>query len=259
MYRIVGYRKDVVRMNLKMAFPEWTDNELKINESKFYHHFCDLIFEAIKALSISPEQLLRRIKIINPELVEQYHDQHRSFILYSGHLGNWEWMSSFPLVLKPKVVTFYLPLSNQYFNQLINTIRGRFGVESVEANRGYKALLNYSAAKTETFTLFLADQSPHKDTGMHWTPFFNLDTAFNIGINAIAQKMKMVVLFPHYRKVRRGYYEVTFVQIWDGVQALEKNQLIDTFAGKLESAIRESPDLWLWTHRRWKLKREKAS
>lgn len=256
-YHVIGYRKQVVQENLRIAFPELSDNERQIIERKFYQHFCDLMVESIKGLSIQKNHLLKRIKIINPDILEKFQYNDKSFILYSGHLGNWEWMLSFPLVLKPKILTFYLPLSNAYFSNLITAIRGRFGVVSIEAGRGYKTLLQYSANKKTSFTLFLADQSPHKDTRMHWTKFFNTDTAFNTGINTMARKLEMVVLFPYYRKIARGYYEVELVELWNGQTELSENEIIDTFANKLEVAIKESPHLWLWTHRRWKLDKSK--
>lgn len=117
-------------------------------------------------------------------------------------------------------------------------------------------MLNYAAANVNTFTIFIADQSPHKGADKHWSQLFNLDTPFNTGINAMALKLKHVVIFPHFRKVSRGHYEIELIPIWDGRTALEENEIIDIFATKLEAAIRESPHLWLWTHKRWKLRRE---
>lgn len=186
-YRVVRYRRSVVQNNLLIAFPELTDEKRYGIERKFYQHFCDSFVESLKAISMRKHNLLQRIKIINPEILEEYELKNKSFVLYSGHLGNWEWMLSFPLVLKPKIITFYLPLRNLYFSNLIKGIRGRFGVESIEAGRGYKALHQYSIKNISTFTLFLADQSPHKNTKMYWTQFFNTDTAFNTGINAISK------------------------------------------------------------------------
>ena len=254
-YRIIRYRREIVRNNLQSAFPDLKQEELNSIEKKFYQHFCDLIVESLKLLTIRPNNLFKRFKILNPELVDSFKGENQSFILYCGHLGNWEWLAILPLILKPKILTFYLTLSNKYFNNLIKIIRERFGIESVDAGKGYKTLLKYSAANVNTFTLFVADQSPHKDTSMHWTWFLNQDTAFNTGINTIAQKMNKVVLFPHFRKVARGYYEIEFMTIWDAKKPLANNELIEIFAANLENAVRESPHLWLWTHRRWKLRK----
>jgi Kdo2-lipid IVA lauroyltransferase/acyltransferase len=255
-YYVIAYRRSVVRSNLEIAFPELTHSERKEIEKNFYYHFCDSFVESLKAISIGKQNLLRRIKIINPEIMDEFKSKDKSFILYSGHLGNWEWMLSFPLVLKPKIITFYLPLKNNYFSELIKSIRGRFGVVSVEAGRGYKALVKYKTENVTTFTLFLADQSPHKDANMYWTKFFNRYTSFNTGINAISKKLKPVILFPHFRKVARGFYEVEFIKIWDGESKLNDYEVIDIFAARLEEAIKETPHIWLWTHRRWKLNKK---
>jgi KDO2-lipid IV(A) lauroyltransferase len=256
MHYVVRYRKKVVRSNLRNAFPELNPKELIVIEKQFYKHFCDVIVESIKFITISQKNIRKRFKIINPEVFESYQSISKSFILYSGHLGNWEWYPALPLYVKIKTVALYLPLRNVYFNVLLKDIRQRFGMELVEAIRAYKALLKYAAANIDTFTVYIADQSPHKGADKHWSKLFNLDTAFNTGISAMAMKLKHVVLFPHFRKVSRGYYEIELIPIWDGKFELKENEIIDLFAVKLEKAIRESPHLWLWTHKRWKLKKE---
>lgn len=258
MYHLVRYRKPVVRSNLKLAFPTLNENELLKIEKNFYRHFCDVIVECVKIVTIRPDNLLSRFKIINPEIITGIQQEHKSFILYSGHLGNWEWFLAMPLYLKIKSVALYLPLRNTYFNELVKCIRQRFGVEVIEAVRSYKALLNFSNNKVETSTIFIADQSPHRGAVKHWASFFGRETAFNTGINAMALKLKHIVLFPHFRKVSRGHYEIELVTIWDGSSTLYENEIIDRFAEKLERAIKETPHIWLWTHRRWKLKKEEV-
>ncbi len=59
-YRVVGYRKKVVRENLAMTLPHLNDAERKEIEKKFYHHMCDMFLEMIKTMSISQKLLVFR-------------------------------------------------------------------------------------------------------------------------------------------------------------------------------------------------------
>ena len=52
-YYVVGYRKKVVRANLKNSFPEKSSAELLSIEKQFYRHFSDVFIETVKLLHIT--------------------------------------------------------------------------------------------------------------------------------------------------------------------------------------------------------------
>lgn len=255
LYKVMGYRIDTVRSNLNRSFPEKSEQEIRKIEKAFYQHFCDVFIESMKSMSLSKKQVNQRFKIKNPELIEQYKD--RSIILYTAHQGNWEWFSFLPLFLSNhQVTTFYQPLSNSYFDGLMKLIRSRFGVICVESNKGYKSILQFARKNIPTLNIIIGDQSPRNDSTKHWTNFLNQETAFLIGSDKIAKKSNQVVLFPAYRKVKRGHYELEFKLLEESPKEHKNYHLIDQYAASLEKAISDSPALWLWSHRRWKLRKE---
>lgn len=256
-YHIVNYRIKVVRSNLLKAFPEKDDKERKQIEKRFYKHFCDYIFETLKAMSISHEELLKRMKFTNPELVDNYNKQGRSVFAYAAHLGNWEWFMIFPSYFpNAKIQTFYQPQSNKFFNDLTLYSRSRDNIVPVESQRGYRHIVENMRNNEVTTTLIIGDQSPHHGAQKHWTNFFNIDTAFLVGPATIARKTNQVLVYPSYTGYKRGYYTVEWKLISDDPQSVEIGVLIDRFAALLEDDIRRIPELWLWTHRRWKHKHE---
>lgn len=131
MYYVVGYRKKVVRSNLHKAFPELNASERIRIEKKFYKHFCDVIVESMKLITISRNNLKHRFKILNPDLIDSFRGENKNFILYSGHIGNWEWFPAIPLYSELKIIGLYLPLRSAYFNHLIINIRQRFGMKLI--------------------------------------------------------------------------------------------------------------------------------
>ena len=252
-YHVIKYRRRVVLNNLENSFSDKSNQELEIIERAFYRHLCDIIFESIKALTVGKKAIKKRFCIKNPELIQEYYEEKRSIIMYTAHHGNWEWMSFLPLYIAHQVTTFYQPLSNKYFNELIKINRERFGAICIESNKGYKSLLNFSQRNILTLNCIIGDQSPRKDSTKHWVQFLNQETAFLVGTDRIAKKSNQVVVFPSFRKRRRGYYELEFKVIEEDVAKKNSYEIIDKYTELLEETIINSPELWLWSHRRWKL------
>lgn len=252
-FHIVKYRRNVVQQNLQRAFPEKGVSEIQKTEKDFYKYFCDIMVESIKMLTMSKDAIKKRFRIKNLELLEQcYHDKH-SIILYAAHHGNWEWMCFLPLFVPHQVITLYQPLSNGYFDELMKHVRSRFGVICVESNRGYRTLVKYKQENKLTLSGVIGDQCPSKNSAKYWTRFFNQDTAFLKGADRIIEKTKQVALFPSFKKIKRGVYELEFKTIYTPNGESNEMNLIDKYANVLEESIQQAPEMWLWSHRRWKL------
>lgn len=253
LYHLLRYRRKVVNNNLTNAFPDKSEQEIRRIEKKFYRHFCDIWFESIKVLTISKAEIFKRFRVINPDLIEKYFKEKRSVILYMAHQGNWEWLAFLPLLLPHHVMALYQRQSNNYFDELMKRIRERFGVNCVESDKGYRAILNFKQQDIHTLTYILGDQSPKKEMTKHWVPFMNRETAFLIGADRIAKKSNQVVVFPAFKKTRRGYYELEFNVLEEAPAHNKHFEIVDRYARLLEETITESPELYLWSHNRWKL------
>ena len=252
-YYVIGYRRKVVRGNLENAFPKKEKKEIIGIEKKFYRHFCDVAVEAIKTLTISEKEVKKRLVVRNPEMLYQFLNDHQSILMYTAHQGNWEWLVYLPVYLKYPAYTFYRPLQNRYFNNLILIIRERFGVNCVDARKGYRTVLNQKRDKLPVINCVIGDQSPSGRDKKKWIRFFNKDTAFFVGAEKIAEKTSAAVLFPCFIKVKRGRYELQFEEVEKKWAKDRTFSIINGYAALLEEAISNHPELWLWSHRRWKL------
>lgn len=255
LFYVVRYRRKVVRSNLLLAFPEKSNQEIVSIERKFYRHFCDIFFESVKVLTISKKSISKRFVLKNPEILLEFYQKKKSIILYTAHLGNWEWLTFLPLSLPHQVTAFYQPLSSKYFDQLMNLVRSKYGVDCVESAKGYKALLQYDRQNIITLNLIIGDQSPSGNSSKHWSKFFGQDTAFLIGADRIAKKSNQAVVFPYFKKTKRGCYEISFELLEENPKSNTNQQVIEKYALALERSIKKSPEQWLWSHRRWKLKK----
>jgi Kdo2-lipid IVA lauroyltransferase/acyltransferase len=255
-YYVIGYRKKVVFKNLAIAFPEKSEAEYIEISKKFYRHFCDVIFETLKMFHLSSRELKRRVVLNNPEVMDDYYRQNKHVLLVMGHYNNWEWGIGIGLQMKYFSAAIYKPLHNVLFDKLMNRLRTQYGSEMVPMHQTARFLVDNIRKKNLTCISFISDQSPLKSETQYWADFFNQKTAVYLGIEKLAIKTRQPVFFMHINKVRRGYYSVDLTKICDDASLLAPYQLTDMHTKMLEDRIREKPEFWLWTHRRWKLKKD---
>ncbi len=255
MYYIVGYRKKVVYQNLHNSFPEKSAKEIRQIAKKFYHNFSDVIVEQVKLRSIKKDQCLKRMVFKNTEIIDKLYMQKKSVIGLIGHMGNWEWVGVFSKMIMPyPAYALYKPLSNSFFNNSLLKIRTRFGLQMVASKQ---AMRHYISHKDElTFTLMAADQTPLKSEAQYWTKFLNQETPVFTGAEKIAKSFGFALVFMELRRKKRGYYEVTISNLCDNPKNTGEHEITEKYMRLLEKSIIEQPDKWLWSHRRWKHKKD---
>ncbi len=252
-YRIAGYRKKVVYQNLKNSFPEKSEAELNAIMYKFYAFFCDLIVETLKTLTIGEKTLLKHISFDDPSLFEKYSNQQQSVIIVMGHLGNWELGGArFSLLPYHRLYVIYHPLSNKNFNNLIVHMRTRLGNRLYAMSEVLRGMVRDRGELTAT--AFIADQTP-QPSGAYWTTFLNQDTPVFTGTEKIAQKFKYPVIYLSIKRPKRGKYNMECELLVEKPELTAENEISELHTKRLEKDIIENPEIWLWTHRRWKHKR----
>ena len=255
-YQIVGYRKNVVIENLQNSFPEKSELEIKHIAKDFYQHIADLFIEFLKGYSISKDEINDRVKMMNLDVIKNYTDKNQSVIIVTGHISNWEWLLH-PLNLSgiPMDIV-YQKLSNPFFNKLTLFIRSRFTITPLIEKQD--TLRRTIDRKDITRALVLgSDQSPQNWKSAYWTTFLNQDSGFFTGTERIARKYDYPVFFSEMRRVRRGFYEIEFTEIAKSTefQNLPMGAITERFVRILDKSIHKYPSDYLWSHRRWKHKR----
>lgn len=253
---VVKYRLKVVRKNIETSFPQKTKAEKLQIERGFYRHFSDMLVEIPKMLSISEEEILKRIKFENYEAMTRHYDEGKSILMMAAHSGNWEWITSMSLLLpkdKP-VYQIYKKLKNDVSDQLFYKIRKVFGSESIEM----KELLRKMVAMKKNGNLgifgMVSDQSPKYTPNLHFVEFLNQPTAVIEGSEQLAKKFNFPVYFISMQKVKRGYYVCNLELITSEPTKTAPYEITEKYMELLEKNIRLQPELWLWSHKRWKHK-----
>ncbi len=257
LYHIVRYRRAIVRRNLTESFPQKDRAEIKRIEKEFYRFFTDNALETIKLASISPAEIGRRMRFTNIDEINDVLRSGRSISLFVGHFGNWEWMSSMPLYLDKCAVPgqIYHKLSNKNFDRLMLKIRARMGAINIEMRQTARFITKQIRENRQCIIGFIADQSPRARDAHYFIPFLNHETPILLGPEKITTHYNFEAWFMKTSRTRRGFYEVQFIRLTDEPGQLKEHELSDMYYSHLEAMIIENPQLYLWSHKRFRLAR----
>ncbi|RLJ32797.1 KDO2-lipid IV(A) lauroyltransferase [Chryseobacterium sp. 7] len=251
-YYIVGYRKEVITQNLRMSFPDKSEEEIKDIRKKFYLNFSDYLVETIKSFSISETEARVRMQHINQELFHDAKKEGKNIILLAGHVFNWEWINALAkIVPQAHCHPVYRKVNSDFWENQMKKVRNKFGNEALEAN---EVILNIFRSKNngDSAYMFVADQTPHHAHVTYGLEFLNQRTPAFIGYDKLATRMDLVFIYCEMKKVKRGYYQVNYHRIYPDGEKFTENEVVRKFHKLLENTLHKHPDNYLWSHRKWK-------
>lgn len=253
-FYVVRHRRHVIDEQLLKVFPERSATERRAIHKQFLKSFCDVAVELIKSVTITPEELCSRVSIRNPDMAREHLAAGKSVMLVTSHLCNWEWLlHGMALQLGYPIDAAYKPLHDAWGERLMYDLRTRFGARLIPAK---DLLADFLKRRGIVRALAMnADQAPVSTDRRHWTQFLGQETAFYIGAEQISRSTRLPMIFLAMRRIRRGYYEVELERLWDGVERLEAGVITERYARLCEAEVYRAPADWLWSYRRWKLKK----
>jgi KDO2-lipid IV(A) lauroyltransferase len=254
LYRLAGFRKKVVWNNLLNAFPDQSPTELRAVMKAFYRHFCDLIVESIRMISMTEEEARGRCPFRNPEVLDAHYRAGKSVILTGGHYNSWELMAMvFDMQAPHQAIAAYTPLSNSFFEGMMKASREKFGTALVPKNDIGDFIKRHKDQRN--LYILVADQSPTYAKKVYWTRFLNQETAIAFGPEKLSKLFDMPVVFCHIYKLSRGRYEIVLEDVEPLPKQAPHGSITEAHVRLLEKDIMAAPQYWLWTHRRWKRQR----
>ena len=253
-FRVFPYRAHVVRANLTIAFPDFDETRLRQVMQGYYSGFAQMLVEVVKAATLAPEEIRRRVRILNLEQPRALLAQGRSVLLVAAHQCNWEWMLlALTLELGFPVDAAYKPLVDNWAEREMKKVRSRFGSRLVPAKDLLPDILK--RRDIPRAVAMVADQEPTTSEHKHWTRFLNRDTAFYMGPEEIARVTRLPVFFIAMRRTGRGYYEMDIRPLASPGEPSKSADLTERYARLVEEQIHCAPSDWPWSHKRWRLKK----
>ena len=253
-YYVARHRQHVIREQLTKVFPAFSEAERSVIHRQFLRNFCDVMVEVLKSVSLRPDQMSAHIRILNLQAARAYLDAGQSVMFVTSHLCNWEWLlQGVTLQLGYPVDAAYKPLRDAWAERLMLKARSRFGARLIPAK---DLLADFLRRRDIVRAVAMnADQAPVSTDKRYWTQFLGQETAFYVGAEQIARATRLPMLYLLMRRVRRGYYEVQMRPLWDGREPLPANAITERYARACERDVLDHPADWLWSYRRWRLKK----
>lgn len=254
LYYLIRYRRTVVKNNLTNSYIGLSKSQLDSLTKDTYRNLTEITIEGIKGLSFNEATLNERFKFQQAELIFKYINNNQSVIVANGHIGNWEWaVLQFGYYFKNKSIGIYKQIKNEYLNHYINSLRAKSTIQLLSTRE--TRLIAEEIPKGKII-LLMGDQNPSNIKDAIWTRFLNQETACLHGIEKYAKQYKLPVIFGSIRRVKKGYYTMSFSLLTEQAELLAPGQLTQMYMAAVEQNIQDAPGNWLWTHRRWKHKRE---
>lgn len=250
-YRVIAYRKKVVRSNLELVFPEKSDAERKRIQIAFYRHMCDMFLEMVKTMNLSKAAVKKRYSVQNIEVLQEI-EKEKSILIVCSHYANWEWNVSINNYVDAKGYAVYQPVGNTYFDRWIRNVRARWNTTLITSQDTVKTVVRNKRDGVIGIFGMVSDQSPQYHRAQYWTEFMGINVPVINGAETMARKMDLAVVFLKVSQVKRGYYKAELIPITTSGASTDKNEITDQFLRLTEQQIREKPEYYLWTHKRWK-------
>lgn len=251
-YYGIGYRKKVVRENLELVLPHKSVGELRIIEKKFFKHMCDMFLEMIKTLGISEKALQQRFVFTNLEVLHALEEKDRSIMLLFPHYASWEWVIALDAYIRSKGYAIYQPVQNRYFDKLIRDIREKFGTTLI-STKATKDIVAQNRSKGQLSMYgILSDQSPMVSRTKYWAPFMGVTVPVHVGAEVLCKSLDLPAVYLKVEKMKRGHYQGTFKVLGESPKTVPDFEITDAFLREVETSIREAPEYYFWTHKRWK-------
>jgi Kdo2-lipid IVA lauroyltransferase/acyltransferase len=256
---VIRYRRKVINKNLGLSFPEKSRVEIHKIIGNYYRNLADIILEVIKLERISPEDLKKRFSITGIEQLNYAFDNGRSVILATGHCGNWEWMgAALGQQIPVKGFGVVKPLADKNFHLYLESLRHRFNPGgTIPFQHTYRTLIR-NRKEMITLTALAADQTPTRAEINYWSRFLNQDTPFFMGVEKLAKSLDFSVVYMDIHRTGRGMYSGEIQLITHDPKGTAETEITEKYIRMLEASIRQRPDNWLWSHKRWKFTRNKV-
>ena len=258
LYYCLRYRRSVVDRNLRNSFPEKSEKELSIIRRKFYYTLSEQFVDILNMAHMGPQKACRSIIVKNQE-AHRAMTRGQDWIAISAHFGSWEYCAYLGLYLREHIlVSVYHPLRSVVMECLFHRFRNSDRAITVPMKDCLRYYLRNREKGVDGRNLvmgLLSDQNPPRRPNSHWFRFLNQDTIFFDGGEKLALRCHLPIYFAWMERRQRGRYAMTFEQIYDGEEPVAEYEITQRYVNKLEEMIRRQPELWLWSHRRWKHKR----
>lgn len=251
---VIRYQKNTIDKNLRNSFPAKDGAEIQRITRGYYKNLSDVVLEKIKGYSLNIYELMQRYECLNPEVANDYFKAGQSVIFALSHYANWEWGTQVVgNIVWHDTFMFYKPLSNKYINEYIRKHLIMRGMELCSINQA--EFVFHTEDDIPRAYFLMSDKNPSKDCKVYWVKFLNQDTACIHDVESYARLFNLPVIYAEVQRKDRGHYNVVLEVLCENPWKTYEGEITERYMKKLEDVIVRNPDNWIWSHKKWELKK----
>lgn len=271
-HRVLRYRVSVVRKNLRICFPDWPEKKLRTTELAYYQWLAELILETLKSTGLTETELHSHFRLVGDNPFPTDFSAGKNAVGIVGHHGNWEWLGmSIGRLSSHEHWVIYKPLSDRKLDVYMRQNRERFGTKFIPFANAYSRV---AASKKLIMLGLAADQHPHRADSAVEVSFFGRRTGFFSGPGYFSTLENWNTYFGVIHRTKAFHYEWSMHRLEPAtIDATQEAEQIDrlsrvmkvsaeralkiiaitqAYASAVEQRVREQPETWLWSHRRFR-------
>jgi len=158
------------------------------------------------------------------------------------------------LSISAKTMVIFKPIKNKIFETWFDCMRTKYGNVFIAMRQTLRGMATYK--NEPTLLCFASDQSPTREETKYFVDFLHQQTAALLGVEKIAKSTKRPIYYFKVSVVKKGYYHVEVLPMCLDPAKMDEFAITNLHFKFLEDIIKEQPQYWLWSHKRWKFKPE---
>jgi len=249
LFLILKRRRNITLENLRKAYPEKSEAEIKNIARNVFENLAHLALEFICIPKLARMNFIRNSNEDRPQKVLE---QKKGLLLVISHLTSWEVMAVASCMAGLPMHAVARPIKNKFMYRYIKKLRGYGGLQSIDKTgalkRTRKLLLENQVI------CFMNDQ--HERQGSVQVQFFGRTCLASSFVAQMALRWDVPVIFMHaYRDQDNRVitdYDEPFKLVRTGNDEADAQANTQLFTKRIEERIRQMPGNWLWMHRRWR-------
>ncbi|KIM03112.1 MAG: hypothetical protein KU29_12810 [Sulfurovum sp. FS06-10] len=249
----------IIEQNLRLAFGDTLSLSLKKAIAiGAFRNLVDTTFGIMRRDGMKKSEVIENVTFEGSEIIQEYIQNGKIFILITGHYGNWELLSqAIAIKFNLHLVGVGRKLDSDIMDRVLKANRERFNVEMIYKKGAMKGALK--AISQKKILGILTDQHISSSLSVD-VNFFNHQATHTPLVSILSRKTGLDMI-PAY--ISTEDYKHYVVKIYEPIASLKTsnqeedfNKMTQAQATILEKVIIEKPNQWFWMHKRWKEKFE---
>ncbi|MCK9273526.1 MAG: lysophospholipid acyltransferase family protein [Syntrophales bacterium] len=257
-YHISLKHRMITISNLMRAFPEKDVTDLIVLAKGVYRHLGVVTAEMFEIPYLTQKKVYDFVDIEDPDNILNALGRE-PYLIFTGHLGNWELLAATLALLARPISVIYRPLDNSILENLVSWIRTSKGNRILPKDKAMRSILR--DLHENKMVGMLIDQNVTWQEGV-FVDFFSQPACTTDGLALIALHTDIPVIPVFMLRVPSGKYRLVVGSPVEIKKTGKKKEDVITnteiFTGIIEEVVKKYPDQWLWIHQRWKTKKSQV-